>query len=287
MEVGHFRPAVRRRSRPEVRASRRHRPRGRIRRDAKRRERWLRPCLQYEREITTSPSSRAPTTARRTSPRDLLAVDRKAQHVGRLVLAAELAVELVDPELADDSIATWPSSTPSRSSVAAAAPMSDLRVRARLHPSINDQFDLERCRSALVRPHRRRRRPDGRLPFLRDWRCFSSSSSARRTRRRSAARACAARRLLVKAHKRDVVDVFENLADFDQTRTVAARQVDLRDVAGDDDLRAEAEAREEHLHLLGGGVLGLVEDHERVIQGATSQEGQRRDFDRAALRGTR
>src|SRR5262245_12318894 len=36
--------------------------------------------------------------------------------------------------------------------------------------------------------------------------------------------------------------------------------VDLGGVAGDDDLRAEADAGEEHLHLLRGRVLSLVED---------------------------
>ena len=64
---------------------------------------------------------------------------------------------------------------------------------------------------------------------------------------------------------------------------LVARQVDLGDVAGDDHLRAEAEAREEHLHLLGARVLGLVEDHERVVERAAAHEGERRDLDHRAL----
>ena len=60
-------------------------------------------------------------------------------------------------------------------------------------------------------------------------------------------------------------------------------QIDLRDVAGDDGLRSEAEARQEHLHLLGGGVLRFVEDHERVVERAAAHERERRHFDRAAL----
>ena len=44
-----------------------------------------------------------------------------------------------------------------------------------------------------------------------------------------------------------------------------ARQVDLGHVTGHDHPRAEPEPREEHLHLLGRRVLGLVEDHERVV----------------------
>ena len=64
---------------------------------------------------------------------------------------------------------------------------------------------------------------------------------------------------------------------------LVARQVDLGDVAGDDHLRAEAEAGEEHLHLLGARVLGLVEDHERVVERAAAHERERRDLDHRAL----
>src|SRR5258708_5460970 len=40
----------------------------------------------------------------------------------------------------------------------------------------------------------------------------------------------------------------------------AGRQIDLRDIAGDHDPRAEAEPGEEHFHLLRRGVLCLIED---------------------------
>ena len=63
----------------------------------------------------------------------------------------------------------------------------------------------------------------------------------------------------------------------------AVGQVDLGHVAGHDDLRAEAEAGEEHLHLLGRGVLRLVEDDERVVERAAAHVRERRDLDRAAL----
>ena len=48
-------------------------------------------------------------------------------------------------------------------------------------------------------------------------------------------------------------------------------------------LRAEAEARQEHLHLLGRGVLRLVEDDERVVERAAAHERERRDLDDALL----
>ena len=66
-----------------------------------------------------------------------------------------------------------------------------------------------------------------------------------------------------------------------EPRTGAARQVDLGDVARDDHLRAEPEPGEEHLHLLGRGVLSLVEDDEGVVERATAHEGQWRDLDGA------
>ena len=62
-----------------------------------------------------------------------------------------------------------------------------------------------------------------------------------------------------------------------------ARQVDLRDVARDDHLRAEPEPGEEHLHLLGRGVLRLVEDDEGVVERAAAHERERRDLDHPAL----
>ena len=62
---------------------------------------------------------------------------------------------------------------------------------------------------------------------------------------------------------------------------VPAGQVDLGDVAGDHDLGAEAEPGQEHLHLLGRGVLRLVEDDERVVERAAAHVRQRRDLDGA------
>ena len=81
----------------------------------------------------------------------------------------------------------------------------------------------------------------------------------------------------------DALDLADDLGHDDQPRLLLPRQVDLGHVAGHDHLRAEAEPREEHLHLLGRRVLRLVEDHERVVQRAPAHEGERRDLDHAAL----
>src|SRR3954468_8687237 len=49
----------------------------------------------------------------------------------------------------------------------------------------------------------------------------------------------------------DVLDVVEDVGEDPQPARRPRRQVDLRDVSGDDDLRAEPQPGEEHLHLLG------------------------------------
>src|SRR6478672_9858740 len=67
---------------------------------------------------------------------------------------------------------------------------------------------------------------------------------------------------LIEVDERDAVDLADDFHRLDQARDARAGQIDLRDIAGDDGLRPEAEARQEHLHLFGGGVLGFVEDHE-------------------------
>src|ERR1039457_6360481 len=62
-----------------------------------------------------------------------------------------------------------------------------------------------------------------------------------------------------------IVQALENVLDDPQPAGLAGRQVDLGDVTSHDDLRAEAEPGEEHLHLFGGGVLRLVQGDERVV----------------------
>ena len=75
----------------------------------------------------------------------------------------------------------------------------------------------------------------------------------------------------------------KHLGDVGQAGALAAREVVLRRIARDDDLGAEAEPREEHLHLLGRRVLGLVEDDERVVERAPAHERERRHLDDALL----
>ena len=81
----------------------------------------------------------------------------------------------------------------------------------------------------------------------------------------------------------DVVYALQHAHGLLEAAHLVAGQVYLRHVAGYDHARAEAYAREEHLHLLAGGVLCLVEDDKAVVQRAPAHVGQGRDLYVAAL----
>ena len=74
--------------------------------------------------------------------------------------------------------------------------------------------------------------------------------------------------------KGDPVHVFQQLPGLHQPGDRSGRQVDLGHVAGNHRLGAESQAGQKHHHLLGSGVLGLVQDHEGVVQGAAPHESQ-------------
>ena len=81
----------------------------------------------------------------------------------------------------------------------------------------------------------------------------------------------------------NILHTLQNVAHLLQTGGGTTGQVHLGDVAGNDHLRAEAQAGQEHLHLLGGGVLRLVKDDERVVEGAATHVRQRCDLNGARL----
>src|SRR3954471_14897468 len=77
----------------------------------------------------------------------------------------------------------------------------------------------------------------------------------------------------------DVLEALQDLLHLPQTGLGAVRQVYLGDITRDDDLRGESEPREERLHLLGAGVLRLVQDDEGVVERPSAHVRQRRDLD--------
>src|SRR5690606_462557 len=89
--------------------------------------------------------------------------------------------------------------------------------------------------------------------------------------------------LRVEMGKADASHIFQYFNSVAQTGLLAARQVDLGRVAGNDCRGTEAYSREENLHLFAGGVLALIMDHEGVIQGPATNEREGRHFDNSAL----
>src|SRR5713226_9205486 len=78
----------------------------------------------------------------------------------------------------------------------------------------------------------------------------------------------------------NIVDAVQYVLDQAQAAQLTGRQVDLRDVSGDDDPGAKAEPGQEHLHLLGRSVLRLVENDERVVQRAAPHVSERGNLNR-------
>src|SRR4051794_31684803 len=84
-----------------------------------------------------------------------------------------------------------------------------------------------------------------------------------------------------------LIDVGEYALGFDQAAALARRQVNLRHVARNHGLRAEADARQKHLHLLARRVLSFVQDDESIRERPAPHESQWRDFDNAFLQELR
>src|SRR5438105_486718 len=89
--------------------------------------------------------------------------------------------------------------------------------------------------------------------------------------------------LRAELRERDAAHAGEDAPRLDEAALLPALQIDLRHVAVYYGLGAEADARKEHLHLLGGRVLRFVQDDERVVERAPAHVGERRELDRSAL----
>src|SRR6267143_5182415 len=87
----------------------------------------------------------------------------------------------------------------------------------------------------------------------------------------------------VKITELDPIDFMQNVADLDQTGYRRRRQVDLRDVAGDNGLRVSADSGQKHLHLHARRVLRLIQYNKRIVQRSAPHIGKRHDFDHPPL----
>src|SRR6185436_4388855 len=80
--------------------------------------------------------------------------------------------------------------------------------------------------------------------------------------------------LRAEVRERDAADFPQHLLRLYEPAFLAAREVDLGDVAVDYRLAAEPDAGQEHFHLLGRRVLRLVQYHERMVERASAHEGE-------------
>ncbi len=87
----------------------------------------------------------------------------------------------------------------------------------------------------------------------------------------------------LEAHEGDTLDAVERSPGVLEATHLPLGQVHLGGVSRYDHLGAESQAREEHLHLLRRGILRLIEDDERVVQGTASHKRQRCDLDYTPL----
>ena len=88
---------------------------------------------------------------------------------------------------------------------------------------------------------------------------------------------------VIEVAEADAFDPVEDVKGFEEAGLFRVGQISLGKVAGDDRLGVVAETGNEHLHLLGRGVLRFVHDDESVVESATSHEGERGDFDDIGL----
>ena len=73
----------------------------------------------------------------------------------------------------------------------------------------------------------------------------------------------------------DAFHIVEHTQSLHKTRLHGARQVDLSNIAGNNHFGAHTQTGEEHLDLVGCGVLRLIEDYHGIVEGATAHKRER------------
>ena len=72
-----------------------------------------------------------------------------------------------------------------------------------------------------------------------------------------------------------IVDTLEDFHSLHQSGLFSVRQVYLGNIAGNDHSAVISQTGKEHLYLLRGGILRLIEDDERLIKSASPHVGER------------
>ena len=91
----------------------------------------------------------------------------------------------------------------------------------------------------------------------------------------------------IEESERNTVHTMKYVDDLAEARLFARRQICLRDIAGDHCFGAEANAGEEHFHLLGRRVLRFIENDERLVERATAHERKRGHLNHISLNESR
>ena len=88
---------------------------------------------------------------------------------------------------------------------------------------------------------------------------------------------------LVEVNEGNSFDPGKYGSGFHQTRDLSGRQVDLRNITGNNRFAVISDSREEHLHLLGRSVLGFIKNDKCVVQRPSAHESDWRDLDDSTL----
>ncbi len=88
---------------------------------------------------------------------------------------------------------------------------------------------------------------------------------------------------LVELHEADAFHALEDFHGVNQAAAAAGGQVDLRHVAIHHHLGVETLAGNHHLHLFAGGVLGLVEDDEAIVERAPAHKREGRHLNHVSF----
>ena len=79
---------------------------------------------------------------------------------------------------------------------------------------------------------------------------------------------------IIEEDKVDTFDIFPSVDSCRQAGRLVFWQVDLSNIAGNDELSVAAHTCEEHFKLGDGSVLGFIKDDEGVVEGTSAHKGQ-------------
>jgi len=80
---------------------------------------------------------------------------------------------------------------------------------------------------------------------------------------------------ILKVTEPDSFHTIQHVQRLQKTGPFGVRKIRLGQVARNNGLRVVAQTGDEHLHLLGRGVLRFVHDDKGIVESATAHEGQR------------